>query len=75
MASGYIGRLVKRTGFGFVRRIGGGEEISFHSTTVAARTLDQLAEGQEVEFVEQADFRDEGKSPAVNIRLVLAGQS
>jgi cold shock CspA family protein len=70
MAFGYISRLVVDRGFGFVVEDGQSEEIEFHRSAIETGSLEQLHEGQRVEFERRADHRDEGRFRAVNVRLV-----
>jgi cold shock protein len=70
MATGKINRLVRDRGFGFIRPEGANEDIFFHSSALARGEFDQLNEGQNVEFDQEADPRDARRNRAVNIRLV-----
>ena len=73
MAQGHISRLVRSRGFGFILEADRTVEIPFHWTAVTAGTLQQLTEGQGVEFDRQVDPRDESKIRAVNVRLAAKG--
>jgi cold shock protein len=70
MATGKINRLVRDRGFGFIRPEGANEDIFFHSSALPRGDFDQLNEGQNVEFDQEADPRDARRNRAVNIRLV-----
>ena len=69
MALGYISRLVPDRGFGFLVEDGQSEEIEFHWTAVQSGDLEQLREGQRVEFERRPDHRSEGRFRAVNVRV------
>lgn len=69
MPIGRISRLVKDSGYGFILEDDQVEEIQFHWTAVSAGSLEQLTEGQRVEFDKQVDPRDEDRSVAIRVRL------
>ncbi len=56
MPSGTIKRLVRDRGFGFIRD-DGGQEWFFHRSAVAQGAFDNLAEGQRVQFDEEASAK------------------
>ena len=75
MSVGNISRLFWERGFGFIVEDGRREEIEFHWSAVQTRDLDQLREGQRVEFESRPDHRNEGRLRAVNVRIVGADDS
>ena len=70
MANGQIKRLVRDRGFGFIRPEGASEDIFFHGSAIQGSMFDDLNEGQNVEFDQEADPRDRSRNRAVNIRVV-----
>jgi CspA family cold shock protein len=64
MAQGTIKKLVTEKGFGFIA--GDGGELFFHHSALVGVTMEELQEGQGVEF-------EEGRGPkgprAENVRL------
>lgn len=64
MAQGTIKKLVTEKGFGFIA--GDGGELFFHHSALVGVTMEELQEGQSVEF-------EEGRGPkgprAENVRL------
>ena len=69
MAFGYISRLIRERGIGFIVEDGQAEEVEFHWTDLAAGTLDQLEAGQRVQFETRPDHRDPARRRAVDVRL------
>ena len=67
MPQGTIKKLIADKGFGFISQIGGGGDVFFHHSSLVDATIDQLSEGQTVEFeIAQSD-----KGPrAENVRPV-----
>lgn len=64
MTSGTIKRLNDR-GFGFIAPSNGGrDDVFFHSTAVEGTTFDQLREGMQVSFEQEADPRDPSRQRA-----------
>jgi cold shock CspA family protein len=70
MALGYISRLLKDRGLGFVVQDGDSDEIEFHWSAVLTGNFEALYEGQRVEFERRPDHRNEGRFRAVNLRVV-----
>ena len=70
MPIGEIMRLKTEIGIGFIRQVGGVDEILFHSAALMEGTFDRLSEGQQVEFDYKPYSHSPGKSRATNIRLV-----
>lgn len=70
MAFGYITRVVVNRGYGFILEDGDSEEIEFHWSAMEVGSLDQLREGQRVQFDRRPDHRSEGRFRAVNVRVV-----
>ena len=64
MAQGTIKKLITEKGFGFIA--GDGGELFFHHSALVGVTMEELQEGQAVEF-------EEGRGPkgprAENVRL------
>ena len=60
-------------GFGFVRESETDSEFVFHWEELSAGSLDQLREGQTIEFDTESDPREEGRMRAVNVRLTGQG--
>jgi len=64
MTEGTIKKLITEKGFGFIA--GNGGEIFFHHSALVGTTIEELQEGQAVEY-------DEGRGPkgpcAENVRL------
>ena len=50
MAQGTIKKLVTDKGFGFIA--GDGKELFFHQSSVEGASIDELHEGQSVEYTE-----------------------
>ncbi len=69
MASGYISRLIVERGFGFIVEDGQSDEIEFHWTAIQEGTLEQMHEGQRIEFERRPDHRSAGRFRAVNVRV------
>ena len=67
MPQGTIKKLITGKGFGFISQIGSRDEFFFHHTALMDTTIDELSEGQAVEYeVVQSD-----KGPrAENIKVV-----
>ena len=70
MPIGEIMRLKTETGIGYIRQVGGAEDILFHAGGLTEGTFDRLSEGQKVEFDHKPFPNAPGKSRAVNIRLI-----
>ena len=70
MASGTISHLARERGFGFIVEEGGAEELEFHWTAVSAGSIDQLKEGESVEFDKVPHRRSSGRNAAINVRLM-----
>ena len=68
MATGKITRLIKDRGFGFIQT-GDSQEVFFHTTSLPPGTVDELREGQTVEFDVEPDPRDPRRSRAANVRV------
>lgn len=72
MAHGTIKKLVRDRGFGFISS-DGPQDIFFHFTALEGIGLDDINEGQEVEYELKEDdpSRGRGKGPAAgNVRVV-----
>jgi len=65
MPTGTIKKIVSDKGFGFIQ--GNDGDLFFHHTAIVGTSIDQLREGQQVEY-------DEGQGPkgprAVNVKPV-----
>jgi cold shock CspA family protein len=73
MPTGAITRIVRNRGLGFLRETNMVDDILFYLEGVPLGTRGRLAEGQKVEFDRaSADYGDEGKNGAVNVRLLKA---
>ena len=70
MATGQIKRLIGDRGFGFIKPDSSADELFFHSSTVQDNGFSTLQEGQHVEFEQEPDPRNPGRSRAVNVRVV-----
>jgi cold shock CspA family protein len=70
VAIGEIMRIKTEIGIGFIREPGVAEEILFHSGSLSEGTLDELTEGQRVEFDHKPYGPSGSKSRATNIRLI-----
>ena len=70
MPFGHISRLMSQRAIGFVVEDGSAEELEFHQSALIAGSLDQLQEGQRVQFETRPDHRDPGKRRAVDVSLV-----
>lgn len=67
MATGTIKRLNDR-GFGFITpNDGGNQDVFFHSSSVADGSFDQLEEGTQVSFDQEADPRDPSRQRASRV--------
>jgi CspA family cold shock protein len=72
MTTGTIKRLVDR-GFGFIAPADGSDEdVFFHSTSVAGGSFDQLREGMQVSFEQEADPRDPSRQRAKRVEPLTA---
>ena len=67
MPQGTIKKLITDKGFGFISQIGGRDDLFFHHTALIDTTIDELSEGQTIEYeVVQSD-----KGPrAENVKVV-----
>jgi cold shock CspA family protein len=74
LASGKICYLALERGFGFIQEDGSKEELEFHWTAVTAGGIDQLEEGQSVEFDKVPHRRSSGRNAAINVRLARTDQ-
>lgn len=75
MANGTIKRLNDR-GFGFITpNDGGNQDVFFHSTSVSGTTFDQLREGMEVSFEEEADPRDPSRQRARSVSVATGSDA
>ena len=68
MLTGFIKRLMRDKGFGFIEPAGGGADVFFHHTMVAERFFDRLTEGQPVEFELAAEQRSASGPKASSVR-------
>ena len=68
MTSGTIKRLNER-GFGFITPDGASQDVFFHSSSVQGTTFDQLREGMQVEFEQEADPRDPSRQRARTVSV------
>lgn len=67
MTTGTIKRLNDR-GFGFITpENGGNQDVFFHSSSVANEGFDQLREGMQVSFDQEADPRDPSRQRASRV--------
>lgn len=66
MATGTIKRLNDR-GFGFITPNGEDQDVFFHSSSVADGSFDQLQEGAQVSFDQEADPRDPSRQRASRV--------
>ena len=69
MSTGTITRFVRDRGFGFIKAADSSEDIFFHSSSVNETTVDELSEGQEVEFDTEPDPKQPNRSRATSVRL------
>lgn len=70
MATGTIKRLNER-GFGFITPDNGGDQdVFFHSSSVVDGSFDQLSEGTQVSFDQEADPRDPSRQRAARVSPV-----
>ncbi len=69
MPQGTIKKVLVDKGFGFISQIADGNDVFFHHTCLVDASIEDLAEGQAVEYeIEQSD-----KGPrAINVRSVTA---
>jgi len=74
LASGRISHLAIDRGFGFIEEDGSAEELEFHWTAVTAGSIEQLEEGQSVEFDRVPHRRNSGRNAAINVRLARMDQ-
>jgi len=71
MTTGTIKRLNDR-GFGFISpSSGGSKDVFFHSSSVANATFDDLQEGMQVSFDQEADPRDPSRQRASRVTPML----
>jgi cold shock CspA family protein len=61
-------------GFGFIIEDGSTEELEFHWTALTAGSIEQLEEGQGVEFDKVPHRRSSGRNAAINVRLMNPDQ-
>ena len=73
MAIGKIKDILRDRGFGFIREAGASEDVFFHTAALATGILNQLEEGQTVEFDREQDPRDPRRSRGVNLLVVGKG--
>lgn len=74
MATGTIKRLNER-GFGFIKpNDGGDQDVFFHSSSVAHGGFDQLNEGDQVSFDQEADPRDPSRQRATQVTPVSGSE-
>lgn len=67
MPQGTIKKVLVEKGFGFISPISGGNELFFHHTALVDTTIEELGEGQAVEY----DIESSEKGPrAGSVRLV-----
>lgn len=69
MAKGKIKTLMKDRGFGFIQVDGGGDDVFFHSSSLAPGEYDGLQMGQSVEFDTEPDPRNSSRTRATNLRV------
>ena len=68
MATGTVKWFNPRKGFGFIAPDGGENDVFVHISAVQSSGLDQLAEGQKVEFT--LEEQKNGKSAAENLKVI-----
>ncbi len=70
MAQGTVARIQSDRGFGFITPDDGGPDLFFHHTALVGRQIEDLREGQRVEYDEGTDPRNPSRTRAVNVRPV-----
>ncbi len=70
MAQGTIQRIQSDRGFGFIAPDDGGPDLFFHHMALVGRSIEELREGQRVEYEAGTDPRNPSRSRAVNVRPV-----
>ena len=50
MPQGTIKKVIADKGFGFIQQIDGGSDVFFHHTALTNTTIEELHEGQTVEY-------------------------
>ena len=68
MATGTVKWFNPRKGFGFIEPEGGENDVFVHISAVQKSGLDQLNEGQKVEYT--LEEQKNGKSAAENLKIV-----
>ena len=68
MATGTVKWFNPRKGFGFIAPDGGENDVFVHISAVQSSGLDQLAEGQKVEYT--LEEQKNGKSAAENLKVI-----
>ena len=68
MATGTVKWFNPRKGFGFIEPEGGENDVFVHISAVQSSGLDQLSEGQKVEYT--LEEQKNGKTAAENIKVV-----
>ena len=68
MTTGTVKWFNPRKGFGFIAPDGGENDVFVHISAVQSSGLDELAEGQKVEFT--LEEQKNGKQAAENIKVV-----
>jgi len=70
VAQGTIARIQPDRGFGFITPDQGGSDIFFHHTALVGRQIEELREGQRVEYEPGTDPRNPSRTRASNVRPV-----
>ncbi len=68
MAHGTIGRIQSDRGFGFIGPDEGGPDLFFHHTALVGPSIEELRQGQRVEYDQGTDPRNPSRTRAVNVR-------
>ena len=68
MAHGTIARIQADRGFGFITPDQGGPDLFFHHTALVGRRLEDVREGQGVEYEPGTDPRNPNRTRAVSVR-------
>ena len=70
MEHGTIASIQSDPGFGFIAPAQGGPDLFFHYTALVGRRLEDVREGQRVEYEPGTDPRNPNRTRAVSVRPV-----